>query len=159
MKLYEEDNNCKGKNYFLSPHYNFKQSYIKLKTLSTNQRLCNENYIHGLFGEKLHICINGRKIINILWIHQWYIPDLERSKELGQFFKDLNKKHPSIRFNYKASKTCIALLDTEIHLSYSKLHTMQRNKIDWHTTLIKNLNSQNQWKIVYLTVKPSKSSE
>ena len=42
---------------FFSSHSNFKQFYIKLKTLSTNQRLCNwghlciilRKYAHGSF--------------------------------------------------------------------------------------------------------------
>ena len=33
---------------------------------------------------------------------------------LEQFSKNLNKKHPSIKFDCKASKTRIVFLDTEI---------------------------------------------
>ena len=43
--------------------------------------------------------------------------------ELDQFFEPLNKKHSSIKFNYKASKDRILFLGTEIYLHNSKLHT------------------------------------
>ena len=43
--------------------------------------------------------------------------------ELDQFFKNLNKKHPSIKFDYKASKNRNVFLDTEIYLHNGKLHT------------------------------------
>ena len=43
--------------------------------------------------------------------------------ELNQFFKDLSKKHPTIKFDYKVSKNCIVFLDTEIYLQNNKLHT------------------------------------
>ena len=36
---------------------------------------------------------------------------------------DLNKKHPSIKFDYKTSKDRIVFLDTEIYLHNGKLHT------------------------------------
>ena len=48
--------------------------------------------------------------------------------ELDQFFKDLNKKHTSIKFDYKASKNPIVFLDTEIYLYYSKLYTDKYRK-------------------------------
>ena len=44
----------------------------------------------------------------------------ETNNELDQFFKDLNKKHPSIKFDYK--ENCITFLDTEIYLHNNKLH-------------------------------------
>ena len=43
--------------------------------------------------------------------------------ELDQFFKELNKKHPSIKFDYKSSADRIVFLDTEIYLHNGKLHT------------------------------------
>ena len=42
--------------------------------------------------------------------------------ELDQFFKDLSKKHPSIKFDYNASKNHIVFLDSEIYLHNFKLH-------------------------------------
>ena len=53
--------------------------------------------------------------------------------ELDQFFKDLNKKHLSIKFYYKASKDRIVFPDTEIYLHNGKLHTQrykEKNLID-----------------------------
>ena len=77
-KLYEEDNSYKGNNYFLSSHSTFKQFYIQLKKLFSNQRMCNRNYlcnisreyIHRPFWAKIHISINRRKIINIFQMHR-----------------------------------------------------------------------------------------
>ena len=43
--------------------------------------------------------------------------------EFDQFFKGLNEKHPSIKFDYKASKDCIVFLDPEIYLRNGKLNT------------------------------------
>ena len=43
--------------------------------------------------------------------------------ELDQFFKELNKKHPPIKFDYKASKDRIVFIGTEIYLHNGKLHT------------------------------------
>ena len=43
--------------------------------------------------------------------------------KVDQFFKYLNKKHTSIKFDYKTSKNRIAFLDTEIYLYVSELHT------------------------------------
>ena len=80
----------KGNNYFLSSHSNFKQFYIQLKTLSTNQRLCNRNDLctnlhhwfttHGPFWKIIHISTKRRKTINIIQINQWYNLDLDRNK-------------------------------------------------------------------------------
>ena len=65
--------------------------------------------------------------------------------ELDRFIKDLNKKHPPIKFDYKASKNCIALfLDTDIYLHNGKLHTnIYRKKTDRQPTFTENLNTQN----------------
>ena len=47
------------------------------------------------------------------------------NNKLYQFFKDSNnKKHPSIKFDYKALKNRITFLDTEIYLHNGKLHTI-----------------------------------
>ena len=46
-----------------------------------------------------------------------------KKNELDQFFTDLNKKHPSVKFDYKASKERIVFLNTEIYLHNGKLHT------------------------------------
>ena len=43
--------------------------------------------------------------------------------KLVNSFKDLNKKYPSIKFDYKASKNWIVFLDIEIYLHNGKLHT------------------------------------
>ena len=48
--------------------------------------------------------------------------------EFDQFFKDLNKEHPSIKFDYKASKNYITFLDTEIYLHNGKLQTKTYRK-------------------------------
>ena len=51
--------------------------------------------------------------------------------ELDQFFKDLNKKNLSTKFDYKASKNLIMFLDIEIYLHDGKLHTeINRNETD-----------------------------
>ena len=47
----------------------------------------------------------------------------QEQNELDQLFKDLNKKYLFIKFDYKASKVRIVILDTEIYLHNGKLHT------------------------------------
>ena len=65
-----------------------------------------------------HIFIRISEIKTITYLR--YIGDLffiwKRTKEkLLSFIEDLNKKHPSIKFNFKYSKTEIEVLDTKIY--------------------------------------------
>ena len=72
-------------------------------------------YIYPLTEEKSLICFRYSDDIFLIWTGT--------KNELDQFFKDLNEKHPSIKFDYKASKNCIVFLETEIYLHNGKLHT------------------------------------
>ena len=93
--------------------------------------LCNGNYwciilciyIHGPFWIKVHLSINRRKIITYFkYISNIFLIWTGTKNELDQFFKDLSKKHPSIKFDYNASKNHIVFLDSEIYLHNFKLH-------------------------------------
>ena len=67
-------------------------------------------------------------MINTSQINWWHVLNLEwtwSKSELDQFLKDLNKKHPSIKFDYKVSQIGIAFLDT---LKYIYIQTNYTQK-------------------------------
>ena len=140
-KSYEEGNSRKGNNYFLSSLSKFKQLYIQLKTLFTNQSLCNGNclciilckYIHGPFWAKIHTLIVGKSLTYFRYINDIFLIWTGTKNELDQFFKNLNKKDPSTKFYNKASKNRIVFLDSEIYLHNGKLYTkIYRKETDRH---------------------------
>ena len=67
--------------------------------------------------------IEGKSLTYFRYIDDIFLIWTGTKNELVQFFKDLNKKHLSIKFDYKASKDRIVFLDTEIYLHNGKLHT------------------------------------
>ena len=67
--------------------------------------------------------IEGKSLTFFIYIDDIFLISTGIKNGLDQFFKDLNKKHPSIKFDYKASKNCIVFLDTERYLHNDKLHT------------------------------------
>ena len=81
--------------------------------------------------------------------------------ELDQLFKDLYKKHPSIKFDCKTSENRITFLDNEIYLHNGKLHAkIQRKETDrQHYIHIKPEHPKSLKDDFYATVKPSQSSE
>ena len=75
--------------------------------------------------------IKGKSLIYFRYIDDIFLLWTETKNEPGQFFKDLNKKHSSIKFDYKASKDRIVFLDNEIYLHKGKLRTkMYRKETD-----------------------------
>ena len=71
--------------------------------------------------------IEGKSLTYSRYIDDIFLIQTGTKNELNQFFKDLNKKHPSIKFDYKASKNRI-VPDTEIYLHNGKLHTKTNRK-------------------------------
>ena len=67
--------------------------------------------------------IEGKSLTYFRYIDGIFLNWTGTKDELVQFFKDLNNKHPSMKFGYKASKDRIVFLDTEVNLHNSKLHT------------------------------------
>ena len=65
----------------------------------------------------------GKSLTNFRYIDDIFLIWTRTKNELDKFFKDLNKNHLSIKFDYKASKDRIVFLDTEIYLHKDKLHT------------------------------------
>ena len=57
------------------------------------------------------------------YIHDIFLIWTGTKNKLDHFFKDLNKKHPPIKFDCKASKNRIVFLATETYLRKDKLHT------------------------------------
>ena len=104
--------------------------------------------------------IEGKSLTYFRYIDDIFLIRIGTKNELHQFFKDLNKKHPTIKFDHKVSKDRIVVLATEIYLHNDKLHTkIYRKETDrQHFFHIKSEHPKSL-KIVYLTVKPSESSE
>ena len=78
--------------------------------------------------------MEGKSLTYSKYINGIFVIQSRTKNELHQFFKDLNKKHSSIKFDYKASKNRIAFLDTEIYLYKGKLHITIYRKETWSTT-------------------------
>ena len=78
--------------------------------------------------------IEGKSLTYFRYINDIFLIWTRTKNELDQFFKDLNKKHPSIKFDYKASKDCIVFLDTEIYLHNGRLQHKDIQKRNWSTT-------------------------
>ena len=74
----------------------------------------DRKYIYPLIEEKSLTYFRYIDDIFLIWTGT--------KNELNQFLKDLNKKHTSIKFDYKASKDRIVFLDTDISLHNGKLH-------------------------------------
>ena len=82
------------------------------------------NVFMDYFDQKyIYPLIEGKSSTYFRCINDIFLIWTEKKNELDQFFKDFNKKQPSIKFDYKASKNRITLLDTEIHLHNGQLHT------------------------------------
>ena len=89
--------------------------------------ICAPSYANILidhFEQKyIYQLIEGESLTYFIYIDDIFLIRTRTKNELDQFFKDLNQKHPSVKFDYKASKDCIVFLDTEIYLQNGKLHT------------------------------------
>ena len=59
--------------------------------------------------ERKYICslIEGKSLTYFRYIDDIFLIWTGTKNELDQFFKDLNKKHPSIKFDYKGLKDLI----------------------------------------------------
>ena len=91
--------------------------------------ICPPSYVNTLMShfERKYIypdvIIDGKSLTYFTYIRDIFLIWTGTKKELDQFFKDLNKKHTCIKFDYKALKNCIAFLDTKTNLHKAKLHT------------------------------------
>ena len=95
-KLYNEGNSQKGNNYFHNSHAKFKQFYIQLKTLSTNQRCVVELsanhlmqiYSRTILSENIYISINSRKIINKHFVLSPFETNLSEPNDIINYIKN-----------------------------------------------------------------------
>ena len=103
-------------------------------------KVCANIFLDHVERKYMYPLIKGKSSGYLRYINNIFLIWKETKSELDQFFKDLNKKHPSIKFDYKASKNCVTFLDTEIYLHNGKLHTkICRRETDWqHYLLIKS---------------------
>ena len=87
--------------------------------------ICAPSYANTFMDHFERKCIypltEGKSLTYFRYINNIFLIWTRTKNELDQFFKDLSKKHPSIKFDYKASKDCIVILDTEIYLHNGKL--------------------------------------
>ena len=67
--------------------------------------------------------MEGKSLTYLRYIGEIFLIWTGTKNELDQFFKDLNKKHPSIKFDCEVAKNRIVFVDTEIYLRNGKLHT------------------------------------
>ena len=100
-----------------------------------NGTICAQSYANIFtdhFKRKyIYPLIEGKSSTYLRYIDDIFLIWTGAKNELDQFFKDLNKKNLSIKFDYKASKNHIMFLDTEIYLHDGKLHTeIYRNETD-----------------------------
>ena len=123
--------------------------------------ICAPSYANlfiELFERKyIYPLIERKSLTYFRYIDDIFLIWTGTKKELDQFFKDLNEKHPSIEFDHKASQNHIVFLDTEIYLHNDKLHLkLCRKETDQQHYLHIKSEHPKLSKIVYLTVKPSK---
>ena len=85
-----------------------------------------------------NICIykkEGKFLTYFNHINHIFLIWAGKNNELDQFYKDLNEKHPPIKFDSKALKSCSGFLDAGIYLHNGRLHTdiQKRKLIDKNT--------------------------
>ena len=117
--------------------------------------ICPPSYVNTLMSHfewkyiYPDVIIDGKSLTYFTYIRDIFLIWTGTKKELDQFFKDLNKKHTCIKFDYKALKNCIAFLDTKTNLHKAKLLCIKPNytqrcrekKLVDSTTTTWNLNS------------------
>ena len=92
------------------------------KKLSTKQRMGNENmcapsyaniFIDHFERKYIYPLIEGKSLTYFRYIDDISLIWTGTKNELDQFFKDLNKNHLSIKFDYKALKGRIVFLSRQ----------------------------------------------
>ena len=100
--------------------------FLKTKG-SAMAAICAPSYANILIDhfERKYIypLIEGKSLTYFRYIDDVILIWIGTKNELNQFLKNLNKKCPSIKSDYKASKNRIVFLDTEIYLHNSKFDT------------------------------------
>ena len=93
------------------------------------------------FEEKyIYPFINQISVLYLRFIDDIFMIWTKSENELENFIKDLNTKHPSIKFDFKYSKDKIEILDTLVYIDQHKYQKLQ-------TTLYKK---QQSLKIAYI---------
>ena len=89
--------------------------------------ICPPSYTNTLINhferKRIYPLIEGKSLTYFRYIDHIFLIWTGTKNELDQFFRDLNKKHTSLKFDYKALKNRVAFLYTEIYLPNVKLHT------------------------------------
>ena len=80
-------------------------------------------FMHHFERKCIYPLIEEKSLTYFRYIDDIFLIWTRKKNELDQFFKDLNTKQSSIKFDQKASKDRIVFLDAEIYLHNSKLHT------------------------------------
>ena len=74
-----------------------------------------QKHIHQIYKDKVNLCL--RYIDGILFIWK------DTEEELKNLFSEINKKHPSTKFNQKYSMLKIELLDALVYKDEQQLRT------------------------------------
>ena len=95
------------------------KNFLQTKGYGAMGIICAPSYANifmGHFERKyLYPFVEGKSLTYFRYIDDTFLIWTGTKNELDQFFKDLNKKHPSIKFDYKTSKYRIVFVDTEIY--------------------------------------------
>ena len=70
----------------------------------------------------------GKSLTYFRYIDATFLILTRTKNELDQFFEDLDKRHPSIKLDYRTWKDHIVFLDTELYLHNGKLHASIHRK-------------------------------
>lgn len=102
------------------------ENYVQVNGASMGTK-CAPTYASLFMGrfEEMHIL---PKIRDKVLLYVRYIDDLllvwkDSEEELLKFLEELNKKHPTIKFDYEFSREKVNFLDTTISISGTKLST------------------------------------
>ena len=102
------------------------QKLITDKRLRYGNSLCTltPKHLYGPLLKKIHILHLQNIFTYIPQVYRRHIFYMEKQQNRSRkFFKRVNAKHPSIKFEYEISKERISFLDTETYIKSNKLHT------------------------------------
>ena len=78
----------------------------------------------------IYTLTKGKWLIYFRYFDDIFLIWTGTNNELDRFFQDLNKKQPSMNFDYKTSKYHFVFLDTEIYIhitaSYTRRYTEKK---------------------------------
>ena len=81
--------------------------FLVFQNVCTGCRIFLISFLLSFEQKYIYPLIEGKSLTYFIHIDDIFLIWTGKKNELHQFFKDLNEKHPPIKFGYKALKDCI----------------------------------------------------